>query len=143
MTLDETLQQAADLRAAERATQWAMADLCSSAIGGRRGDPVTGALAEVWGCSKEWVLRLRRMAEAFPHDSGLRFPDVPFGVYQVAIRAVNPQDALRQAVEGEWNSAELGRRLGIGPGGATGDACPTCGRRIPRRKRHHRDIVRS
>jgi hypothetical protein len=126
--LEAVLQQLADLKTSQRAVDWSIADTVASIVpDGRPGqrNPAAGKCAEVLGCTSVWVKRLARVSRAFSPEH--RYPDVPFGLYVVAIRADDPVYTLGIAIQDGLSVADLELKLRRGAA-AVKERCPTCGK---------------
>lgn len=130
MTLEGALQRLADLRAAERAVAWEIADTVASAVPTPTPRGSLGVFAEVLGCSARWVSDLVRVSRTFVPDH--RLPDVPFGLYVVAARSNDPLKWIEVALGEGWSTADLQRGI-RGEPKAEG-ACPSCGRPLPKKR---------
>ena len=91
-----------------------------------------GKCAEALVCSAAWVRKLYRVGKTF--GSELRYPDVPFSLYVVALRFDDPQEALETAIAHDYSVADLLRDRSGKPDERP--VCETCGRPLRRASQH-------
>ena len=109
-SLEEYLSRAAEMRLANRATQWALGDIAAEARE-TFGKTALGKLAEVLGVSVRWVQKLAQVAEAYSQDERAAFPELGWALFAVAMRTDDPVHWLTQANDNHWSEREL--RLAI------------------------------
>ncbi len=105
-SLEELLTRAAEMRQANRATQWALGDIAAEAREAF-GKSALGKLAEVMGVSKRWVERLAQVSEAYSQDERSAYPELGWALFAVAMKTDDPIHWLTQAADNHWSEREL------------------------------------
>jgi len=108
-SLEEHLQELAELATAERAVTWELGDKFCTIVK-EHGREALKAVAGVLHRSVEWVRQRVRIAVAFPPDK--RLPDVPFSVYRTIYgRAkalgMEPTELLDMALIYDWSERDI------------------------------------
>lgn len=109
-SLEELLTRAAEMRLANRATQWALGDIAAEARE-TFGKQALGKLAEVLGVSRRWVQKLAQVWETYSDDERASYPELGWSLFAVAARTDDPIHWLTLANDNHWSEREL--RLAI------------------------------
>lgn len=108
-SLEEHLQELAELATAERAVTWELGDrFC--VIVKEHGREALSKVAEILHRSLEWVRQRTRIAVAFPPEK--RLPDVPFTIYRLVYSrakalGMEPTELLDMALTNGWSERDI------------------------------------
>ncbi len=104
--LEELLTRAAEMRQANRATQWALGDIAAEARE-TFGKGALGKLAETLGVSKRWVERLAQVSMAYSQEERATYPELGWALFAAATRTDQPLYWLTLANDNQWSEREL------------------------------------
>jgi hypothetical protein len=104
-TLDDAEQLAAEVVESERGSQWQLGDLVAAAVDtfGKYG--TYKKLAGVVFYTTRRLKQFEEISRTFA--PGIRYPDQPLQLYEVALKADDPVATLEEAVQEEWSPREL------------------------------------
>jgi len=103
--LDEAQEAAAECVTEERGSQWRLADLVAAAVDkfGKYG--TYKKLASVVFYTARRLKQFEELGRIF--RPGARYPDQPLLLYETALKADDPIEALEKALAEEWSPREL------------------------------------
>ena len=103
--LDEAQEAAAECVTETRGSQWRLADLVAVAVDkfGKYG--IYKKLAGVVFYTARRLKQFEVLGRTF--GPGTRYPDQPLLLYETALKAEDPMEALEKALDEEWSPREL------------------------------------
>jgi len=104
-SLDDAQEVAAEIVTEGRGNQWHLADLVAAVVDtfGKYG--IYKQLASVVFYTTRRLKQFEELGRTF--QPGVRYPDQPLNLYEVALKYDYPLAALQKAVDGEWSPREL------------------------------------
>lgn len=104
-SLDEAQEAVAECVTEERGSQWRLADLVAVAVDkfGKYG--TYKKLASVVFYTARRLKQFEELGRIF--QPGARYPDQPLLLYETALKADDPIEALEKALDEEWSPREL------------------------------------